>query len=196
MADHRVPSQQANPISANAYPHPALNQFQGQNPHVAGNYQDGVHREGVPHLMGNVAMQGEMQYPPHIGVPNYDAAHYHPPPPPYLHAPQIPYVHMRQGDGVAEAVEPVPAQAHPIAPEAQEHYDGYGAHFPVVGPPEVFPGVWPHPPADMPPAANGLRNLIVRFLNNPGTNVNMLRIEPGRDGRFEVWIALELADII
>jgi hypothetical protein len=47
----------------------------------------------------------------------------------------------------------------------------------------------------MPPAANGLRNLAGRFLNNPGTLVNMLRIEPGRDGRFEVWIALELADI-
>ena len=30
MADHRVPSQQANPISANAYPHPAFNQLQGQ----------------------------------------------------------------------------------------------------------------------------------------------------------------------
>jgi hypothetical protein len=38
----------------------------------------------------------------------------------------------------------------------------------------------------MPPAANGLRNLVGRFLNNPGTLVNMLRIEPGRDGRFEV----------
>ena len=30
MADHRVPFQHANPLSANAYPHPALNQLQGQ----------------------------------------------------------------------------------------------------------------------------------------------------------------------
>ena len=30
MADHRVSSQQANPISANAYPHPAFNQLQDQ----------------------------------------------------------------------------------------------------------------------------------------------------------------------
>ena len=47
----------------------------------------------------------------------------------------------------------------------------------------------------MPLAANGLRNLAGRFLNNPGTNINMLRIEPGPNGCFEVWIALELPDI-
>ena len=79
----------------------------------------------------------------------------------------------------------------------QENYDGYGAHFPAVDAPEAFPGVWPYPAprGDMPPVANGLRNLVGRFLNNPGTLVNMLRIEPGPNGRFEVWIALELADI-
>ena len=47
----------------------------------------------------------------------------------------------------------------------------------------------------MPPAANSLRNLAGGFLNNPGTNINMLRIEPGPNGHFEVWIALELPDI-
>ena len=78
----------------------------------------------------------------------------------------------------------------------QENHEAFGAYFPMADPPEDFPGVRPHPapPADMPPAANGLRNLIGRFLNNPGTLVNMLRIEPGRNGRFEVWVALELAD--
>ena len=45
------------------------------------------------------------------------------------------------------------------------------------------------------PQANGLRILAGRFLNNPDTLVNMLRIEPGPGGSFEVWIALELADI-
>jgi hypothetical protein len=123
---------------------------------------------------------------------------------------------MHRDDGVALGVaEPVPAQAHPFVPvcrtyllhessqpyhpvqEVQVNYDGYGAHFPVADPPEAFPGVQLHPapPADMPPAANGLINLVGRFLNNPGTLVNMLRIEPGPGGRFEVWIALELADI-
>jgi hypothetical protein len=116
---------------------------------------------------------------------------------------------MHQDDGVAE---PVPAQVHPFAPVCsalllyisfqlnrfvQEVQENYGAHFLAADPPEALPGVWPHPapPADMPPAANGLRNLVGRFLNNPGTLVNMLRIEPGPGGRFEVWIALELADI-
>ena len=121
-------------------------------------------------------------------------------------------MHIHQDDRVAE---PVAAQAHPFAPVSrtfllyvsiepnhfvqyvQQNYDGYGAHFPAADPPEDFPGVWPHPAprVDMPPVANGLRNLLGRFLNNPGTLVNMLRIEPGPHGRFEVWIALELADI-
>ena len=111
--------------------------------------------------------------------------------------------------------EPVPAQAHPLAPvcrtfllyvsiksnyfvqHVQENHDGYGPHFAPADPPEAFPGVRPHPapPADIPPAANGLRNLAGHFLNNPGTLVNMLRIVPGPNGRLEVWIALELADI-
>ena len=66
----------------------------------------------------------------------------------------------------------------------------------MADPPNAFPGVWPQlaPPADMLPA-NGLRILAGRFLNNPDTLVHMLRIEPGPGGRFEVWIALELADI-
>jgi hypothetical protein len=119
---------------------------------------------------------------------------------------------MHQDDRVAE---PVPAQVHPFAPvcrtfllhvstqlnqlvqEVQEDYDGDGAHVPAVDPPEAFPGVQPQPapPADIPLAANALRNLAGRFLNNPGTLINMLRIEPGPGGRLEVWIALELADI-
>jgi hypothetical protein len=80
---------------------------------VAGDYQDGVHWEGVVPQVGNVVIQGEMQYPPHIGPLNYNAAHYHFPPPPYPQVPQVPYVHMHRDDGVAE---PVPAQAHPFAP--------------------------------------------------------------------------------
>lgn len=76
-------------------------------------------------------------------------------------------------------------------------YEGYGAQFPTADHPEAFPDVQPYPapPAIMPPAGNGLRNLVGQFLNNPGTNVNILRIEPGPNGRFEVWIALGLADI-
>ena len=120
----------------------------------------------------------------------------------------------RQDVVVAEAP---PAQVHPFAPvckpfllhiyipifvqDVQDNRDGVyrdGAHSLAVGPPEAFPGVWPpshpEPPANI-PLANGLRILASRFLNNPDTLVNTLRIEPGPDGRFEVWIALELADL-
>ena len=101
MAEHRVSSQQANPTPANTYPYPVFHQLQGQvrrvaflthrrrltipivlqNPHVTGDHQEGVHREGVPQLAGNVIMQNEMQYPPHIDAPDYNVSHYHPPPP-------------------------------------------------------------------------------------------------------------------
>ncbi|KAI9455438.1 hypothetical protein BJY52DRAFT_642405 [Lactarius psammicola] len=186
MADYRVPPQQASDLPANTFPRPALHRSHGHvqhvaNPHGAGDDQQDVHWEGVPQPVRNVAVQGEMQYPHRIDTPNSNAAHYHPPPPPYPE--QVPYVHMHRDVGVAEAV---PAQAHHFAPD-----------FPVADPPEVFPGVWPYPAplANMPPANGGLRNLAGRYINNPDTQVNMLRIEPGRGGRFEVWIVLELADI-
>ena len=105
MAEHRVSSlssQQANPTPANTYPHPVLHRLHGQvwrvafltrhrcltmpiilqNPHVAGDHQEGIHRERVPQPAGNVVMQGEMQYPPHMVAPNFNAANYYPPPPP------------------------------------------------------------------------------------------------------------------
>ncbi|KAI9458887.1 hypothetical protein BJY52DRAFT_402255 [Lactarius psammicola] len=194
MAGHQVSSQHANHISANI-PHQSHGHVQ-RNPHVAGDDQQDVYWGGVPQPVGNVVTQGETQYPRHIGAPNYNAAHYHPPPPLY---PEVPHVHMHWDVGVAEAVPP---QAHPFAPlvqEVQENYDGlfsYGAQFPAAGPPEALPGVWLHPapPANIPPA-NDLRNLAGRYLNNPDTRVKTLRIDPGPGGRFEVWIALELADI-
>ncbi len=74
---------------------------------------------------------------------------------------------------------------------------GYGAQLPAANPPEVVAGVWPPPapPIDlnMPPAYV-LRNLAIYYLSNPDTRLNMLRIEPGPGGRFEMWIALDLAD--
>ncbi|KAF8258980.1 hypothetical protein EI94DRAFT_1752811 [Lactarius quietus] len=137
-------------------------------------------------------MQGEMPYPGHIDAPNYNAAHYYPPPPQY---PDVPH-------WLVEAAEGVPAaQAHPFPPEpeVQVNHDGlygYGAHFPAPGPPEDVPGVWPQPapPADI-PQVNFLRDLVGRFLNSPDTHVNVLRIERGPRGRFEVSIRLELANI-
>jgi len=194
MADHRAPSHQPNPVMANIY---TAHQLHGQNPHVVqvGDDLQGGHRDGVVQPVGNAVMQGEMQYPRQIDAPNHNVAHYHPPPP--AHPAEVPNVHMWDVGGA----EFVLGQAHPFAPEVQDNNDGlhgydYGAHLPVADPPEAFPGFQPHaaPPVDMPPA-NGLRNLAGRFLNNPDTLINMLRIEPGPGGRFVVWIELELADI-
>lgn len=52
-----------------------------QNVRVAGDYQEDDHWD-VPQPVGNAVIQGEMQYPPQIDAPNYNAAHHHPPPPP------------------------------------------------------------------------------------------------------------------
>ncbi|KAI9467251.1 hypothetical protein BJY52DRAFT_1219997 [Lactarius psammicola] len=184
MDDHQDTSQQANDLPANTFPRPApsLHQLHGHVQHDAnlgrvGDGQQDVHRMGVPQPVGNVGMQGEMRYP-YINTPSY-AAHYHPPPTPR----QVPYVHMHQDLGVAEAV---PAQARPFALD-----------FPADNP-GVFPGVWPDPapPANMPLA--DLRDLAGRYLNNPDTHVNMLQIiEPGpqagRGGGIEVRIVLQVA---
>ncbi|KAF8260527.1 hypothetical protein EI94DRAFT_889740 [Lactarius quietus] len=108
-------------------------------------------------------------------------------------------MHMHWNVGCADAVPA--AAAHPFAPEPEVQVNhnglyGHGAHRPAAGPPEAFPGVWPQPaaPAEM-PEINVLIDLIGYFLNNPNTRVNVFRIERGPRGRFEVFIALELADI-
>ena len=74
---------------------------------------------------------------------------------------------------------------------------GHGAQFPGADPPEDVPGVWLHPPppADPDMPANDLKFFAARLINNPDTRVNILRIEPGAGGRFEVWITLELTNL-
>ncbi|KAH9018661.1 hypothetical protein EDB84DRAFT_1518741 [Lactarius hengduanensis] len=200
MAHHRAPYQQADHLPANAFPLPPLHQAHGHvqprvvNPHIAGDDQQDINRqEGVPQPLGNVVEQDEMQYPRHIGAPNYNPAHYYPPPPPY---PEDPYVRIHRDVGVAQGFL---AEAHDLPPAVQENHDGrfgYGAQFPAADPPGAFHNVWPDPapPAHMLPV-NGLRNLLGRYLNNPDTLINVVWIEPGPGGRFKVWIALEMADI-
>jgi hypothetical protein len=46
------------------------------------------------------------------------------------------------------------------------------------------------------PPQNGLRYLAGHYLNNPDMRVNVVWVEPGLGGRFRVWIALDLVDII
>ncbi|KAI9449378.1 hypothetical protein BJY52DRAFT_1420012 [Lactarius psammicola] len=188
MAHHQVPPR-ADHLSVN--PFPPLHQLHGHvqqhvaNPHVAGDNQQAVHQDGVPQAAGNVVVPVEMQYPHHIDAPNYNPAHYHPPPPPY---PEGPYVRMHQDVEVAQGV---PVEARAYAPGAQENHDGLygqGAQFPAADHPEAFYNVRPDPAplADMPPV-NGLRNLVGRYLDNPDTRINMVWIEPGPGGRFKAY---------
>ena len=82
--------------------------------------------------------------------------------------------------------------------EAQENQDGIFGYPPAglaVGNPQYVPGpeALPDPaPLHDAPLADGLRDIASRYINNPGTRVNMLRIEPGLGGRFEVWIVAEI----
>jgi len=42
----------------------------------------------------------------------------------------------------------------------------------------------------------GLRRLARRYVNNPESLVNVVRLEPGASGRFQIVIMLEVANIL
>ena len=46
------------------------------------------------------------------------------------------------------------------------------------------------------PATEVLRQLASRYLNQPDSQVDMVRMEPGLGGRIRVVITLELADLL
>ncbi|KAH8989574.1 hypothetical protein EDB92DRAFT_1947307 [Lactarius akahatsu] len=169
--------------------------------------------EGIPLPAENVAMQGLIQDPHHLPPPHDYEAAYH-----QLHADYLQYMHMQQDERVAQGVPGHPQAIVPVSidpsslsnviltllQEAQENHDGIFGHAPAdpaVGPPQYFPGPEPLPYqgpqafADAPPA-DGLRNLVGRYINSPGIRINTLRIEPGLAGHFEVWIVLDMANIL
>ncbi|KAH9015746.1 hypothetical protein EDB83DRAFT_2439686 [Lactarius deliciosus] len=201
MPDHQGRPQQADHLSAETtLPRPFLYQPHGhalQNPAVplpAYVEQQQVHQERIPHPAENGAMQGLIQDANRLPLPYYDAAHNQ------LHPdyPAAPHAYMQQDGRVAQGV---PAYPQAVAPEVQENHEeifGYAPAGPAVGP-QYFPGheVLRHQtPLRSAPPDDGLRNLAGRYINSPGTRVNMLRIEPGLSGHFEVWIVLETADIL
>ncbi|KAH9165927.1 hypothetical protein EDB89DRAFT_2076363 [Lactarius sanguifluus] len=151
--------------------------------------------EDVPLPAENAAVQGLIQDAHRLPPPEYEAA-YHQFHPDY---PMAPFMQIQQDGRVPQGV---PAHLQATAPEVQENHDnifGYAPADPAVGPPQYFPGPEPLPyqaPLANAAPADGLRNLAGRYINNPGTRINMLRIEPGIAGHFEVWIVLEMADIL
>ena len=60
--------------------------------------------------------------------------------------------------------------------------------------------VQPAQPRQDPPitmsVADGLRSLADRYVNNPNSVVDVLRLEPGPSGGFQVVIVLEVADLL
>ena len=47
-----------------------------------------------------------------------------------------------------------------------------------------------------PAVTESLRRLAGRYVNNPGSLVNVVHLEPGASGRFQVVIILDVADIL
>ncbi|KAN0131085.1 hypothetical protein V8E53_011086 [Lactarius tabidus] len=192
MADHQIPCQPPNHLVENPFvrpdhhrPHEHVQpERRVANPYVVGrDDQQDFQRDGIPQATGNVALQGQMSHPYLIDAPHRYATQHHPqsPPQPY---PEPPYMHMHRDMGAGQVAS---VQAQVFAPEVfQEYHDGYGARFPAADLPEASPGIWPHaaPLANMPPQ-NGLRTLAGRYINNPDSLVNMIRIRPGPGGHFE-----------
>ncbi|KAH9012466.1 hypothetical protein EDB85DRAFT_2159031 [Lactarius pseudohatsudake] len=226
MPGRHVRPQQAGHLSAETtFPRPVVpHQPHGhvvQNaavplPAYGGQQQVHVH-DDVPLPAENAAVQDLIQDAHRFPPPEYEAAYHQ------FHQdyPMAPYMQIQQDGRVAQGVPAhLQAVAHqenkmlllPLvklvksgfadAPEVQENHDnifGYAPADPAVGPPQYFPGPEPlHYQAPLVNAApaDGLRNLAGRYVNNPGTRVNMLRIEPGLAGHFEVWIVLEMAHIL
>ncbi|KAF8260628.1 hypothetical protein EI94DRAFT_1747941 [Lactarius quietus] len=165
-AHHRVPSQQANPNTDYPQAHPAFHQLHG---HVQRNhYVGGDYQQNVHREI----------VPQPLGNVVMQGEMQHPR---HINAPNY---------NVAPYHPPALLPYLEAPDEVQENHDGldgYDAQFPMANPPEA-------PTRNMPPA-DGLRILAGRYLNNPGTLVNMLRIEPSPGGRFEVRLVLELADL-
>jgi hypothetical protein len=42
----------------------------------------------------------------------------------------------------------------------------------------------------------GLRRLASRYIDNPASLINVVRLEPSASGRFQIVIILEVADIL
>ncbi len=73
---------------------------------------------------------------------------------------------------------------------------GYAGQHGGAGPAEAFLNEWPYQvPVPNEPAREVLRRLANHYLHQPGSQVEMVRMEPGPAGGIQVVITLELADL-
>ena len=116
----------------------------------------------------------------------------------------------------ARVAQGVPAQAQAIAPPAPVRTNSSSPHTCIspdlslkemdifdagrnaeAGPAQAFLDELPHQvPALNEPAAEVLRRLANRYLNELDSQVDMVRMEPGPAGGIRVVITLELADLL
>jgi hypothetical protein len=76
----------------------------------------------------------------------------------------------------------------------------YVARDDQAGPDRALLGEWPHqglgPVPNDPPAAEVLRQFASRYLHQPGSRIDTVRMEPGLAGGIRVVITIELADLL
>ena len=89
-----------------------------------------------------------------------------------------------------------------MGPSPQENpgndYFGHGPNGVVPGPTQAaFSNSSTHRAVDVgQPATENLRRLASRYIHHPGSQIDMVQMEPGSAGRYKVVIVLEMADFI
>lgn len=109
--------------------------------------------------------------------------------------------YTNQGQGVsnstgASLVIPDLEQMHFVAPGVQEQVNPVPSQA-AAGTPQTLAVVQPRQnPTIGISAAEGLRRLADRYVNNPASLVSVVRLEPGPSGGFQVVIILGMADLL
>jgi len=86
--------------------------------------------------------------------------------------------------------------AHVVRQGVQEQ-DNRAPSQATAGTPQTLAAVQPRQdPIIGVSAAEGLRRLADRYVNNPGSLVSVVRLEPGPSGGVQVVIMLEMADLL
>ncbi|KAI9512768.1 hypothetical protein F5148DRAFT_734032 [Russula earlei] len=194
-----IPCQQDNRVSHGPAFLPAGGdrQFEGQ-----------LEWEDVPLLVRNGTMHGTLPDPYHTtNLANYGMVNYPPPPgvstilhvvsinkysyqPPQDHA--VPHVGLAQGILA-------PEQVHFPENEGNGHFhfnyapQGAEPEHTQAGLPD---GLAHQAPAFGQPTRENLRRLASRYVHHPGSQVDMVQMEPGFMGRYRVVIILDMADLL
>ncbi|KAH8982176.1 hypothetical protein EDB86DRAFT_2972144 [Lactarius hatsudake] len=109
------------------------------------------------------------------------------------------YINQRQGVSIptgAPLTAPVLAQMHFAASGVQEQAHPTLSQA-TAGTPQTLALVRPRQnPAIGISAAEGLRRLADRYINNPASLVSVVRLEPGPSGGFQVVIILGMVDLL